>query len=132
MQGLLKNAPANSAPAQSVDSSVPATPAVEGVAPNQPPIQRMHEGQFIWNRVGRIVKDEKSGQWLFAFESDGTEMQDPPLGLLPCRMLEAMENASEKGTKPVKFKISGQLTEYHNKNYLLVTFMQTVRDLNQF
>ncbi|MEI8196876.1 MAG: hypothetical protein WCI73_13330, partial [Phycisphaerae bacterium] len=107
-------------------------PAVPGVAPAQPPVLRLREGQSIFDRVGRLVKDEKTQQWLFAFESDGKEMKDPPITLVPSKMLEAMEDASAKGTKSIRFKISGEITEYHGKNYLYIKFMQTVRDLNQF
>ena len=84
------------------------------------------------SRVGRLVKDDKTGQWMFAFEADGKDMRDPPMGLVPCRYLEAMERLSDDGKKPVKFRVSGEVTEYHDKNFLYVQFMQVVRDLNQF
>lgn len=109
-----------------------AVPAVAAVAPNPTATTRLREGQFIWSRVGRLVKVEKTGEWVFAFESDGKEMKDPPMGLLPCKMLEAMQNSSDDGKKSVRFRVSGQVTEYQGKNYLMVTYMQTVRDLNQF
>jgi hypothetical protein len=110
-------------------SIVPHTP---GIAPKQPAVSRIREGDSITKRLGRLVKDEKTGQWLFAFEADGKVMQDPPMGLIPCRMLQEMEAATLDGTKPIKFTVSGIVTEYRNKNYLYVTYEQTVRDLNQF
>lgn len=131
LQNLLHPAPAvPSAALISVNPTV--VPPVPGVAPAQPPVVRLREGQNVYNRIGRLVRDEKTQQWLFAFESDGQEMKDPPISLIPSKMLEAMEDASAKGTKPLRFKISGEITEYHGKNYLHIRFMQTVRDLNQF
>jgi hypothetical protein len=108
------------------------TPAGTAAAPNVPAETRLREGQFVWDRIGRLVKDEKTDQWMLAFEADGKGMADPPMTILPSRLLMSMEQATENGTRPVKFKVSGQVTEYHGKNFLLVTFMQTVRDLNQF
>jgi len=108
------------------------TPAGTAAAPNVPEAMRLREGQFVWNRIGRLVKDDKTDQWMLAFESDGKDMQDPPMTLLPSRLLMSMEQATDNGKRPIRFKVSGQVTEYHGKNYLLVTFMQTVRDLNQF
>jgi hypothetical protein len=124
------------APAATVAPSVAATnpalrPAVDATAPNEPKAQRIREGQFIWNRTGRLVKDDKTGTFLFAFDSDGKGMKDPPMALLPSHLLMNMEDASEKGTRPVKFKISGEVTEYRGKNFLYVRYMQAVRDLNQ-
>lgn len=131
LENLLQQAPANPVIAPT-GTNPTATPLVPGVAPNQPTVKRVREGQFVWNRTGRLVKEEKTGQWLFAFEADGKEMKDPPMGLLPSMNLEQMERLSDGGVKAVRFKISGQVTEYHGKNFLLVTAVQTVRDMNQF
>jgi hypothetical protein len=90
----------------------------------------MREGQMIWSRTGHLVKDDKTGQFLFAFDSDGKKMADPPMTLLPSHLLMSMEDASEKGTRPVKFKVSGMVTEYRGKNFLLIQSMQAVRDFN--
>lgn len=114
------------------NSSPMAVAVAPAVAPNPPATTRLREGQFVWSRVGRLVKVEKTNDWVFAFESDGKEMKDPPMGLLPCKMLEAMQNNSGQGKISVRFRVSGQVTEYQGKNYLLVTYMQVVRDLNQF
>ena len=131
LQELLHPAPIGT-PRVPLSASPLVVPAAPGVAPDQQPVVRLREGQNVWNRVGRLVKDEKTGQWMFTFDADGKEMKDPPVGLLPCRMLMAMEKASEDGAKSVRFRISGEVTEYHGKNYMIVRYMQTVRDLNQF
>jgi len=119
-------------PAATLPSNPIAAPAATPVAPHVPGVNRLREGQPIWNRVGRLIKDQAGTGYLFAFEADNTTLQDPPMPLLPCRMLEQMEGAANSNAgNPVKFKVSGQVTEYHGKNYLLINFMQTVRDLNR-
>ncbi len=101
------------------------------VAPNAPKSTRVREGEFVWNRTGRLMKDEKSGDWVFEFDSDGTNMKDPPMELLPSRLLAAMEDSSAGGTQRTRFKVSGEVTEYRGKNYLWVQHMEILRDLNK-
>jgi len=132
LEGLLSEQPAATNAAPSPATTNPAlTPAVEASAPKEPRTNRIREGQFIWNRTGRLTKDDKTGTYVFTFDADGKGMADPPMALLPSHLLMSMEDASEKATRPVKFKISGEVTEYRGKNYLYVRFMQAVRNLNQ-
>jgi hypothetical protein len=134
LQGLINNpeAIAPPPPPPSPAATNPAlTPTMEAVAPNTPSTNRLHEGQIIQDRVGRLVPDEKTGTYIIEFDADGKGMADPPMGLLPSRMLASMEDASAKGTKPVKFKVTGEVTEYRGKNYLLVMSMQAIADYNQ-
>ena len=58
-------------------------------------------------------------------------MLDPPMGVIPCQGLAVMEDQSDGASKPVKFKISAEITEYRGKNYLYPKFVQIVKDLNQ-
>ncbi len=118
-------------PATTLPSNPAVTPAATGVAPHQPVVNRLREGQPVWNHLGRMVKDQAGTGYMFVFESDGKTMQDPPMPLLPCRMLQQMEAASGEGAKPVVFRVSGQVTEYHGKNYLLVNFQETTKDLGR-
>jgi hypothetical protein len=118
-------------PAPATPSPTPAQPLVEGVAPNEPPPLRLKEGQYITNRVGRLVRDEKSGIMLFVFDSDGKQMAEPPMGVIPSSLLALMEDASDHGTKPVRFRVSGEVTQYRGRNYLYIKAQQTIRDLNQ-
>jgi hypothetical protein len=48
---------------------------------------------------------------------------------LPNRLLEDMEVASAGGSKSVVFIVSGELTEYHGANYLLVQKLLTKPNL---
>jgi hypothetical protein len=133
LENLLQSKPASVTPAPipPAGTSVSAGTRPGAVAPNQPAVGRIPEGGFVWNRVGRLAKDDKSGEWLFVFDADGKNLKDPPMGLVPSRMLMAMQRASENGTKPTKFRVSGEVTEYEGKNYLYVKDQRIVQDLNQ-
>lgn len=112
--------------------AIPSAPAPgASAAPNPPTITRLREGQYLTQRTGRLVKDEKTGQWMFAFDSDGKEMKDPPMVILPNLYLQSMEQMTEKGTKSIRFNISGEVTEYQGKNFLIIRFVKTERDMNQ-
>jgi hypothetical protein len=133
LENLLGNRQAPAAPAPVPPAGATSAAEVRGnaVAPNQPAVNRLPEGGFIWNRVGRLTKDEKSGEWLFVFDADGKNLKDPPMGMVPSRMLMAMQKASDNGTKATKFRVSGEVTEYEGKNYLYVKDQRIVQDLNQ-
>lgn len=125
---------ASSVPVQGVvktDGTTVATPQIDAVAPNAPLNRIVREGRYIWKRRGRLVRDDKTDSWLFAFDSDGQQMSDPPMGLIPSHLLELMETASENGTKSIKFDVSGEVTTYHKKNYLYVREALVPKDLNK-
>jgi len=105
-------------------------PAIEAVAPNEPKAVRLHDGDVLQG-TGRLIKDEKNNSYIFAFDSDGKQMYDPPVALLPCHRLETMEEAASKGARTIKFKISGEITEYQGKNYLHLRDWRVIRDLNE-
>ena len=92
---------------------------------------RKREEDTVEERAGRLVRDAKTGAEVIAFDSDGREMRDPPMGIIPCKALEVMENATDGGIKPVKFRLSGEVTQYRGKNYLYVRAFQVVKDLGQ-
>ena len=119
------------APVAAHPSTEPALPALDSPAPGEPKAKLMRERDTFERRIGRLNKDEKSGNWVFSFDADGQDMKDPPLIIVPSLMLEAMEKLSEGGNKPVKFRISGEVTQYKSRNYLIIRYAQVVKDLNQ-
>jgi hypothetical protein len=132
LQGIMQDKPAESGFSASKEPiNTMAQPVIAGVAPNQPPAVLLREGDSIDNRTGRLTRDEKTGNLVFVFDSDGKRMTDPPMGVIPCRYLALMEDKSEHGTNPVKFRISAEITEYHGKNYIYPKMVTVVLDLNQ-
>ncbi|NLX07469.1 MAG: hypothetical protein GXY33_20195 [Phycisphaerae bacterium] len=76
------------------------------------------EGFFVADRRGRLTR---SGElWMFVFEADGKTMGDPPIALLPNSWLEKMEADMAASPEATIFRISGEVTTYHGKNYLLL------------
>ncbi len=81
----------------------------------------MPPGSMIRNRLGRIVKDKASRWWTFRFESERTILYEAPMRILPNRQLEAMENILDNSVKPgLRFLVSGEVTQYRGKRYLLI------------
>lgn len=103
------------------EAALPAN-AVAPVAP-----KLMPDGYRIVDRPGRLARE--GDYWVFSAESRGRGAPDLPIRLLPNRLLEDMEIVSEGGTKEVVFIVSGELTEYHGVNYLLVQKLLTRPDL---
>ncbi len=105
-------------------------PIVEPVDPKAKLPLTVREGDVVINRMGRLGKDAK-GTLLFVYEADATDLSEPPLILLPCLKLEQMELLAAK--KPnVKFMVTGEVTVYHGKGYLLLRKVMLYRDLGQF
>jgi hypothetical protein len=87
----------------------------------------MPDGYRVVDRPGRLTRE--GDYWVLSFESRGRGETELPIRLLPNRLLEDMEMASSGGTKEVVFIISGEVTEYHGVNYLLVQKLLTRPDL---
>ncbi len=84
------------------------------------------EGDRISRRPGRLVRDGE--WWTFAFESDHPDHPEPRLGVLPNLVLETMARTVESGAAGVVWVISGQVTEYRNRNYILISGAQRRAD----
>ncbi|GAF89489.1 unnamed protein product, partial [marine sediment metagenome] len=105
-------------------------PVVEPVDPKAKRPLLLRDGDLVSNRLGRLAKDAK-GTLLFVYEADGAHLSEPPLILLPCLKLEQMELLVAKQPN-AKFTITGEVTVYHGKGYLLLRKVMLHRDLGQF
>lgn len=110
---------------QTPGSEVQTDPRVLGVAPGQAKPTLRREGEFIVNRRGRI-KPAGGAQVgsLFVFEADSQANPEPPMHLLPCQMLQSMEDLATERGHSVIFVLSGQVFTYRGANYLLPTMMK--------
>lgn len=82
------------------------------------PLRR--EGDWIRDKVGRLTKSADGQNWEFDFDSDARAMQDPPVVILPNLKLMQMEAAVTGSNRDLKFRITGMLTEYKGRNYILL------------
>jgi len=106
---------------------------VASVAPPSAGATPQHAGEsVIADRLGYLLPDKDRGWWLLCFEGDNT-LSEPPLRLLPCRLLEKAENivAGAEG-RTVRFRVSGQTTLYKGRRYMLLRKLLREREMGQF
>jgi hypothetical protein len=101
------------------------------VAPNATTMPIIREGTFIADRTGRLTKSPDGVQSELTFDADGRAMQDPPMIILPNLKLEMMEQAVSGSNRDLKFRVTGMVTEYHSRNYLLLERVVVVPDIVQ-
>ena len=89
------------------------------VRPNAPQVAVIREGTLLVDRMGRLSHSE-NGAAEFTFESDGKALQDPPMLLLPNQKLGELEQLIAVSNRDLKFRVTGVVTEYKGRNYLLV------------
>jgi hypothetical protein len=80
----------------------------------------IREGTILPDRVGRLTKTA-DGQWYeLTLEADGVALQDPPLLLLPNLKLMTMERQLRDNSRDLRFRVTGTITEYNGRNYILL------------
>jgi len=121
------------APLQPIVLPLPPNSVTGGaaVAPNATTMPIVREGTFVTDRTGRLTKSPDGLQSEFTFDSDGQAMQDPPMIILPNLKLEMMEQALNGSNRDLKFHVTGMVTEYHSRNYLLLERVVVVPDIVQ-
>jgi len=110
-------------PPQVPDVDIPPIPEVRKEDPFTPgprPIAKkrsdaIDEGKRLFDREGRLEVDPL-GRPFFVFDSG-----DKPMQLLENTQRELLENATDRGKRHAKWRVSGIVTVYEGKNYLLVT-----------
>jgi hypothetical protein len=99
------------------------------VAPGNRPVMLRREGGYIVDRTGRVTKSSDGHDLEFNFEADaGQAMQDPPMILLPNLALMMMQDQLKLTGKDLKFRVTGMVTEYMGRNYLLLQKVVTVNE----
>ncbi len=101
--------------------------AIKGTSPlaKRKKVKLRREGQFILTRRGRLVK-AKGGTtpYTFVFDGDTGSLNEPPMFLMPCLLLEDMEKIAKAQGDSAVFVVSGQVFVYKGANYLLPTLMK--------
>ena len=89
------------------------------------------EGLIVADRLVRVLLARNTGWTVAAFEGDNT-LREAPVRLLPCAFLERAEGAA--GALPltgIKFRVSGEITAYKGRRYLLLRKLLPERDMGQ-
>ena len=111
--------------------AIDATSGSAAIAPGAPSVQVLREGTFIVDRTGRLSRSADGQTWELTFESDGRAMRDPPLVVLPNLKLMAMEDATKAQSRDLRFRVTGMVTEYGGRNYILLEKVVVVPDAVQ-
>ncbi len=104
--------------------------APRGVAADAPAVRLVREGTHLTNRTGRL-SHATDGQAIFSFDSDGKTQQDPPMIIQPNLKLQTMESVVIGLSKDAHFRVSGTVTEYKGKNFILLDKAVVAADVDQ-
>lgn len=103
-------------PATPTPTVIPTGPLAAGGAQQQAVAR---EGTYIVDRVGRLTR-ASDGALEFTLDADGKAMQDPPLRMIPNLKLADMEDAIASNSRDLRFRVTGMLTEYRGRNFVLI------------
>lgn len=103
---------------------VPVDPNVVGLLADEDPPPLRREGEFVLNRRGRMVRSADGQHAIFVFDSNSENAVEPPMILMPCQLLENMEDLVRDRGDDMTFEVSGQVFVYRGANYLLPTMMR--------
>jgi hypothetical protein len=99
--------------------------AVDPTASTQPVVS---EGTLRIDRMGRLTPSADGKTFEFTFESDGTLLVEPPMILSPNRKLMQLEDRVQNSYRDLKLRVTGEVFEYHGRNYLLLQRWSVVPD----
>jgi hypothetical protein len=134
LDDLLKPAPADPAKPLTRPSSGVANDRSSGngaVVPRAPAITLLREGTYVVDRIARLSRPGDGSQAELAFESDGRGLKDPPMVILPNLKLMQMEGAIVTSNRDLRFRVTGMVTEYRGRNYILLEKVIVVSDADQ-
>ncbi len=80
-------------------------------------------GTHLQERRGHLLRDPSSGTWRFIFDGSSSSLE-----LLPCSQLEVIERGVRKSVVPAAMVISGRVTAFQGRNYLLPSNFRIARE----
>ena len=115
------------------DEPVPAdiTGGPNAIVPNATTQPLVREGSMLLDRIGRLTRGADGKTWELALDSDGRAMSDPPLILLPNKKLSQLEDLVNNSYRDMRIRVSGEVTEYRGRNFLLLQRWAQVADVAQ-
>jgi hypothetical protein len=116
-------------PALSPSPKIDLDPKVLGIAPGMPKPKLRREGEFVINRQGRLLRSNDGQSMIFAYKSDSKIEPEPPMIVVPCQLLQNMEEMMLERGDQISFSITGQILSYHGTNYILPTMMKPAIDM---
>jgi hypothetical protein len=86
----------------------------------------IREGARLLDRRG-TVRRTATGAFLFVFDADAEGQSDPPMPLLPCRLLHRIDAHVQNAGPDAKVLLSGRVFIYQGQNYLLPSVFRIPR-----
>ena len=118
------------APPRPAGRAVDRDSGTAAVAPAAPVVRLVREGTHLVDQTGRLNHAADGQSATFTFDADGRAMRDPPMILLPNLKLAFMEGQQLGLNRDAKFRVSGTVTEYQGRNYLLLDKVVYVQDFD--
>jgi len=115
-------------PLPDLPPAVDSTSGAGAVVPNAQPQKVTREGTLLLDRIGRLTPSADGKTFELTLESDSVALADPPLVLLPNRKLMQLEDTVKASYADQKFRVSGEVTEYRGRNYLLLQRWNVIPD----
>jgi hypothetical protein len=79
----------------------------------------LKQDSILSERTG-FIKEKPEGGWVFLFDAVGRNTSSVSLELLPCQVLANAQHKAAKAVGRARFKVSGIVTKYQGKYYLLL------------
>ena len=127
--GALPRNPADMIPAEAEEAASSSLPSIDA-EPRAPLTGRSNqatEDSSIVNRRGKIMRDSAGG-WTFVFDADASGLADPPMRLLPCLLLERIEEYARRHGNNSPALMSGQVYLYNGQIFLLPTVFRVPQE----
>lgn len=87
----------------------------------------VREQTMLLSRRGQVTRTN-TGAWMFVFDADAQGLADPPMILMPCLLLEQLEQRTWRSGASVPVLVSGRAFVFEDRNYLLPTSFQIARE----
>jgi hypothetical protein len=79
----------------------------------------LKQDSILADRTG-FIKQKSDGGWIFEFDAVGRNTSEVSLELLPCQVLAGAQYKNDKAVGRARFKVSGIVTKYQGRYYLLL------------
>lgn len=103
---------------------------VNGIANAMNLASLVPEATRLVDRRGKVRRTEGGG-FMVVFDADASGESDPPMMLLPCRLLEGLARIAAGSGDDAAVLISGEVTIHAGRNFLLPTVYRIPRELTQ-
>jgi hypothetical protein len=133
LQQMLQPQAKEAQPLQPLPDEVPTDTTSGGgaVAPLASTQPLQPEGKMLLDRLGRLTRSDDGKHYEFTVDADSSGFADPQLILLPNRSLMQLEDQVNNSYQDLKLRVSGEITEYRGRNYLLLSRWSVVPDAVQ-